>query len=187
MTRGSLLNASLPWPVSVRPDLVASDIHVSRVAERLWLAFSKPANGHRLCHGLPQSQKANYLQLQLLCTLQFISPTSSYRQMLHNLSCLPTVAVRVRARIRSCGICGGQSGTGASFLRVLRFTLSILIPSIAPQSPSSVIWGWYNRPALTAVPSELSLTPTMNNNNNNTESKTGNAYRAREPNSSTKM
>jgi hypothetical protein len=29
----------------------------------------------------------------------------------------------------------------------------------APQSPSSIIWGWYNRPVLAAVPSGLSLTP----------------------------
>jgi hypothetical protein len=32
----------------------------------------------------------------------------------------------------SCGICGGQSGTGAGFLRVLRFPLPILIPPTAP-------------------------------------------------------
>jgi hypothetical protein len=29
---------------------------------------------------------------------------------------LPTAAARVRARVRSCGICGGQSGTRAGFL-----------------------------------------------------------------------
>jgi hypothetical protein len=34
----------------------------------------------------------------------------------------------------------------AGFLQVLRFPLSILIPPIAPQSSSFVIWGWYNRP-----------------------------------------
>jgi hypothetical protein len=28
---------------------------------------------------------------------------------------LPTAAARVRVRVRSCGICGGQSGTGAGF------------------------------------------------------------------------
>jgi hypothetical protein len=33
------------------------------------------------------------------------------------------------------GICGGQSGAGAGFLRVLRFPLPIFIPPIAPQSP----------------------------------------------------
>jgi hypothetical protein len=72
---------------------------------------------------------------------------------------LPTVAARVRARVRSCGIYGGQSGTGAGFLQVVRFPLPILIPPVVPQSPSSVIWGWYNRPVVAAVPSGLSLTP----------------------------
>jgi hypothetical protein len=46
---------------------------------------------------------------------------------------LPTAAARVRARVWSSGICGGQSGVGAGFLRVLRFPLPILIP---PNSPS---------------------------------------------------
>jgi hypothetical protein len=58
---------------------------------------------------------------------------------------LPNAAVRVRAQVRSCGICGGQSGIGAGFPRVLPFPLPILIPPIAPDS-SSIIRGWYNRP-----------------------------------------
>jgi hypothetical protein len=45
---------------------------------------------------------------------------------------LPTVAARVRVRA-PCGFCGGQSGIGAGFLRVLRFPL----PIIPPNSPSS--------------------------------------------------
>jgi hypothetical protein len=45
---------------------------------------------------------------------------------------LPTAAARVRVRA-ACGVCGGQSGTGAGFLRVLRFPLPI-IPSISPSS-----------------------------------------------------
>jgi hypothetical protein len=58
----------------------------------------------------------------------------------------PTAATRVRAQVRSCGIWGGQSGTGAGFLRVLRLPLPILIPPTAPHSSSSIIRGWYNRP-----------------------------------------
>jgi hypothetical protein len=71
---------------------------------------------------------------------------------------LPTAATRVW----SCGICGGQSGAGAGFLRVLRFPLPIFIPPISPQSPTSIIWGWYNRPVVAALPSGLSLIPVTN-------------------------
>jgi hypothetical protein len=46
---------------------------------------------------------------------------------------LPTAATQVQARVCSCGICGGQSGAGAGFLRVLIFPLPIFIPPIAPQ------------------------------------------------------
>jgi hypothetical protein len=48
---------------------------------------------------------------------------------------------------------------GGGFLRVLRSPLPIFIPPIAPQSASSIIRGWYNRPVVAAVPSGLSLTP----------------------------
>jgi hypothetical protein len=72
---------------------------------------------------------------------------------------LPTAAARVRAWVWSCVICGGQSGSGAGFLRVLRFPLPIFISPIAAESPSSIIWVWYNRPVMTAAPSGLSLTP----------------------------
>jgi hypothetical protein len=64
---------------------------------------------------------------------------------------LPTAATRVGSRVWSSGICGGQSGAGAGFLRVLLFPMPIFIPPIAPQSPSPIIWGWYNRPEVAAV------------------------------------
>jgi hypothetical protein len=68
----------------------------------------------------------------------------------------PTSADRVRARFRSCWICGGQSGTGACFLRVLRILLPVFIPPIAAQS-FSIIWGWYNTPVAAAIRNVLSL------------------------------
>jgi hypothetical protein len=46
---------------------------------------------------------------------------------------LPTAAARVQSQVWSSGICGGQSGVKAGFLRVLRFPL----PFIPPISPSS--------------------------------------------------
>jgi hypothetical protein len=64
---------------------------------------------------------------------------------------------RVRGRVRSCGIWCEQSGTGAGFFQVLRVPLPIFIPAVAPQSPPSIIWGWYNTPVTAAVPSGLSL------------------------------
>jgi hypothetical protein len=63
------------------------------------------------------------------------------------VSCrLPTTAAPFRAQIMSCGICGGQSGTGVAFLWVLRFPLPILIPPTVPHSSSSIVRVWYNRP-----------------------------------------
>jgi hypothetical protein len=49
------------------------------------------------------------------------------------VSGLPTAVVRVRVRA-VCGVYGGQSGTGAGFLRLLLFPLSMIIPPISPSS-----------------------------------------------------
>jgi hypothetical protein len=59
------------------------------------------------------------------------------------VSCrLPTVMARVRSQVSSCGICGDQCGTGAGFLRILRFPLPVLIP---PTAPYSVFILWSTR------------------------------------------
>jgi hypothetical protein len=98
---------------------------------------------------------------QLKSTLLFPHTPSGYNTYITGMISrwLPTAAARVRARVWSCGSCGRQSGAGAGFLRVLWFPLPIFIPPISPQSPLYIIWGWYNRPVLAAVPSGLSLTP----------------------------
>jgi hypothetical protein len=43
---------------------------------------------------------------------------------------LPTAAARVRSQVWSSGICGGQSGAGAGFLRVLWFPYQFLFHQI---------------------------------------------------------
>jgi hypothetical protein len=45
---------------------------------------------------------------------------------------LPNAAAWVRSQVKTCGICGGQTGTGACFLRVIRFPLPILSPLTVP-------------------------------------------------------
>jgi hypothetical protein len=72
---------------------------------------------------------------------------------------LSTAAARIRARVWSCGICGGQSGAEAGFLRVLRFPLPIFFHQLLPQPPSSIMWGLYNRSEVAAVPTGPSPTP----------------------------
>jgi hypothetical protein len=54
---------------------------------------------------------------------------------------------QVQSQINYRGIYGGQSGTGAGFLREFRFPLII---SIAPTLPcSSITRGWYSTPHYT--------------------------------------
>jgi hypothetical protein len=55
-----------------------------------------------------------------------------------------TVEAWVRARVNPCGICGGQSGTGTGFLRVLWFPCQYhSTVSLQPR----IIWGMNNMSA----------------------------------------
>jgi hypothetical protein len=71
--------------------------------------------------------------------------TSRYCPLAVSQLRFPIAEARLRSEVKSYGICGGQSGIGPGFLRVLRFPLPILIPPTAPHL-SSTIRGWYNRP-----------------------------------------
>jgi hypothetical protein len=79
-----------------------------------------------------------YLRYQSTCTLNRILGRAIAQVVSRRL---PTAAARVQAQVKSCGICGGQSGFGTGFLRVLLFPLPILIPLTAPHA-SSIIRGW---------------------------------------------
>jgi hypothetical protein len=61
----------------------------------------------------------------------------------------------------SCGICGGQSDTGAGFRRVLRFPLSVRIPPLLHSHRLSFGAGTIGQ-TVVAAPSGLSLTPWEN-------------------------
>jgi hypothetical protein len=68
---------------------------------------------------------------------------------------LHTVAAWVLSQDRSCGICGGRSGTEARFLRALLSALPILFPITAPYSSAADTTG----PLTAGVTSGLSLNP----------------------------
>jgi hypothetical protein len=65
---------------------------------------------------------------------------------------LPIAATRVRARVWSSGISGGQSGAGAGFLRLLRFPLPVFIPPNYPSSQSPGAGKFPSGPRLDSTP-----------------------------------
>jgi hypothetical protein len=70
--------------------------------------------------------------MEFVCLLFFMG-----RVVAQAVSCRPpSSAARVRPQVRSCGISGGQSGTGARFLRVVELPL-LIIPLNTPHLSSS--------------------------------------------------
>jgi hypothetical protein len=71
----------------------------------------------------------------------------------------PTAAARVRALIRSCGICGGQSGTWVGFLRVLWFPCHFAFHRLLHNNHHLSSGAGTIDQTVAAVPSGLGLTP----------------------------
>jgi ribosomal protein S14 len=81
-------------------------------------------------HVLAKFRKHRLNGLNQLSTVEFISYLITGRAIAQAASrWLPTAAARVRVRA-ACGRCGGHSGVGTGFLRVLRFPLPIFTPPI---------------------------------------------------------
>jgi hypothetical protein len=76
---------------------------------------------------------------------------------------LPTAATQVRARVNSCGVCGKQRGTGAGFLRVLRFHLPLIHSTESTTDITIITQGWHNRPINCRSNSELGSNPAIYN------------------------
>jgi hypothetical protein len=69
-----------------------------------------------VCHiqnNIRSHLKLNEIALQILVYISGFNARSIAQEV---TGWLPTKAARVRAQVRSYGICGGESGTGASFI-----------------------------------------------------------------------
>jgi hypothetical protein len=77
------------------------------------------------------------------------------------VSCwLPTAVVRVRSQVRSCGICGGQSGSGAGFSKYFGFPCQFSFHRLPHTHHHHLLSGAGTIGQTVAdVPGGLSLTP----------------------------
>jgi hypothetical protein len=85
----------------------------------------------RWYRGFESHSRHEYLFVFVLCSCWVAALGRAVAQAVSRW--FPTAATRVRIRA-ACGVCDGQSGTEAGFLRVLRYPLSIIIPPISPSS-----------------------------------------------------
>jgi hypothetical protein len=98
------------------------------------------------------SWNAEFVYVVIYITVSAVSQAVSRR--------LPTVTSRVQAQVRSCGICGGQIGTGAGFIHVLSIiscqSFHRLLHTYHPSSGAGTV-----HQIVADVPSGLGLTPTQ--------------------------
>jgi hypothetical protein len=72
---------------------------------------------------------------------------------------LPIAAAQVRVRVKLCEICGGQSGTGVGFIRVLWFPLPIAFHQLLHNHHHLSSGARTIRQTVAAVSTGLRLTP----------------------------
>jgi hypothetical protein len=90
---------------------------------------------HQSCQHTRQGRLCAGQALRPSKALRVVNETLRREAVREGCAVAQAVSLRVRAWVRSCGICGEQSGTRAGFLRVLRIPLSVISPT-APHSSS---------------------------------------------------
>jgi hypothetical protein len=93
------------------------------------------------------------------------NPETLNSMFLHNFRFrLQHDAVSQLRRPSTSGICGGKSGAGAGFLRVLRFPLPIFIPpnSLSSESPGAKVVDVPNGPSMDSTPTPWLFSPPAN-------------------------
>jgi hypothetical protein len=142
--KGTEVLGRKPAPVPLCPPQFLQDLnwartHLAAIGSRL-LTASFMAWLFSYCRAIVREMNDSFVCLRKVTNVQPCLWTgcgvnwNSGRAIAQEVSrWVPTAAAQDRARVWSCGICGGQSGVGADFLRVLRFPLPLFTPPIAPQ------------------------------------------------------
>jgi hypothetical protein len=107
------------------------------------------SQGKELVHQLNNCQDYEYHQRSLITVVRSrincigCDEMGTYLQLVAGF---PPLWSGVRDRVCHVGICGGRSGAGVGFLRVLRSPLPNFIPPVAPNIILIYHRGLYNRP-----------------------------------------
>jgi hypothetical protein len=129
-----LLSVCVTWTV----------VHAVNIVQSQEIPYNAWWRSFRQTYGTKESENLPHL-LGVLWNVTAANTSEGRAIIQADSRRLLTAAARIRDQVKSCGVCGGASGTGAGFLRILLFPLPILIPLTAPHS-SSLIRGWHNRP-----------------------------------------
>jgi hypothetical protein len=120
------------------------DLRTSKLTDCVGLVEGSRGNtaGARTHHIITIQLPLSKLHLSKILLMLFYS---SDRAVAHRVSRrLPTAETQVLALVRSCGIYGGQSGSGQAFTEyVLRFPLSLIHSTNCVTIITIYLQGWY--------------------------------------------